>query len=215
MNNLTPEDQEKMRNICFEAINAINEWISFEANFPRKSHPAIQNDIKELEELLPDLYLVALRLVCDILLSCNGPRLKSATDKLTNQILAWELRAAQLKDHRTKWSSRKKVIEEILSADDHVSKVLKWIKKKDDPEPALKEIKNQVTSKDRYQNYAQWFLDRPEFKDWSERFYSTETRVESKRLIWINGPYGTGKTTIVFVSGPYFRIRSNSYLVIV
>ena len=60
-----------MRNILFESVIAINEWISFESNFQKKGHDAIQDEVKELERLLTGQYLQALRLLCDILLSRN------------------------------------------------------------------------------------------------------------------------------------------------
>lgn len=67
-----------MRNVLFESVIAINEWISFESNFQRKSHEAIQDEVKELEGLLIGQYLQALRLLCDILLSWKGSRMKRA-----------------------------------------------------------------------------------------------------------------------------------------
>ena len=67
-----------MRNIVFESVIAINEWISFESNFQKTSHDAIQDGIKELEILLTGQYLQALRLLCDILLSQNGSWAKHA-----------------------------------------------------------------------------------------------------------------------------------------
>jgi hypothetical protein len=67
-----------MRNILFESVIAINEWISFESNFLKKSHPIVENEVKELEGLLTDYYLEALQLLCDILLSLNGSLTKRA-----------------------------------------------------------------------------------------------------------------------------------------
>lgn len=67
-----------MRKMVFESVIAINEWISFESNFQKKSHDAIQDEIKELEVLLTGQYLQALRLLCDILLSQNGSWTKRA-----------------------------------------------------------------------------------------------------------------------------------------
>ena len=67
-----------MRNIVFESVIAINEWISFESNFQMKSNDAIQDEVKELERLLTGQYLQALRLICDILLSQEGSWTKRA-----------------------------------------------------------------------------------------------------------------------------------------
>lgn len=68
---MTPEDRNKTVDVLFESINAINEWISFETNFPQKNHPAIKDDVTQLENMLPDLYLRALKLVTSIHLSLN------------------------------------------------------------------------------------------------------------------------------------------------
>jgi hypothetical protein len=56
-----PEYINKSLDIYFEAINAINEWTSFETNFVRK--PAIQEEIVRLEEGLPELHINALHLI--------------------------------------------------------------------------------------------------------------------------------------------------------
>jgi hypothetical protein len=130
----------------------------------------------------------------------------NAADRITNEPLKWEEQLNKLKECRSNWSSRKKIMEETLAAEKNVSDVLKWIKKESDPEQALKEIESRVTSKGEYQSCAQWFLDGPQFKDWSKRIYSQVNPRESKRVIWIRGPYGTGKSTIVFVKYPSYEL---------
>ena len=79
-------------------------------------------------------------------------------------------------------------MEDKFSAEENVAKVLTWINKDDDPEQALKEFRNQVTSDGRYENHAQRFLDGSEFKDWSKSFYRLDGPNKSKRVIWISGP---------------------------
>ena len=73
---LTLEDQRKIRNMLFESVNAINEWISFETNFFR-SNDVVKQDVQELETLLPDLYTRALQLLCDLLDASEASRLKT------------------------------------------------------------------------------------------------------------------------------------------
>ncbi|KAI9695434.1 MAG: hypothetical protein M1820_008619 [Bogoriella megaspora] len=201
LNSMTPEDRDKSLDVLFESINAINEWISFESNFPQKSHPAIKDGIREIEESLPDLYLRALNLVSSIhrTLSVDGGW-KSRLAKLTNKIMDWERGAAQLKTYRTKFTARKKTLEETLAGDAYVAKVLDWIKEEDDPEPGLKDIRLKSTSGGRYERPAQWFFDRPEFQAWSNNFQTMKSQhhVDSWRTMWIHGTYGTGKTTLMY-----------------
>ena len=118
---------------------------------------------------------------------------------MTLKILEYDSRLATLKDYKTQWASKKKTMEDKLTLNKAIAEILNWIKQDGDPEKSLREIGNKVTSKERYQNCAQWILSRPEFQDWSKGWYPLEDRRASKRVIWINGPYGTGKTTIVYV----------------
>lgn len=119
---------------------------------------------------------------------------------MTNKILEYDTRLATLKDHKSQWASDKKLIEDKLTLDKAIAEILNWIKQDGDPEKSLREIGVRVTSDGRYQNCAQWILSRPEFQDWSKGWYLLEDRRASKRVLWINGSYGTGKTTIVYVA---------------
>lgn len=94
----------------------------------------------------------------------------------------------------------KKVLEDALSADGEVTNVLKWIKKKDDPEQMLEDIRLKVSPGDRYENCAQWFLDEDKFRGWSKGFRVLDKEYDYKQALWISGGYGTGKTTIMFVT---------------
>jgi hypothetical protein len=101
-------------------------------------------------------------------------------------------------------------MEEKLSADDNVATVLTWIKDPDDTESTLAYIENKISPKGRYTSYAQWFLDASEFKAWSKGFLPLEHENENEnrpqQVSWLNGPYGTGKTTAMFVPYPYLMI---------
>lgn len=106
---------------------------------------------------------------------------------------------SELKSYKTKWSSQKKILDDKIVADDNISKVLDWIKKKDGSELSLDDIREKVTSGGRYKNSAVWFLNGPEFQSWSSNFQRARSRDQSNRVLWIKGGYGTGKTTIMSV----------------
>jgi hypothetical protein len=115
---------------------------------------------------------------------------------LLNDPARWEQEVRTLKSLRSKLSSERKLIDESAAAQDGFKKYLQWIKKDDDPEQSLEEIEEYVNPQ-RYERYAQWFLDSAEFLAWSKAFADPKHCQQSKRVLWINGPYGTGKTTIV------------------
>lgn len=131
----------------------------------------------------------------------------TAAAKFTNEITEWEDHFTELKSRRTPFTNMKKRIEETLFAAANASKVLGWIKKDDDPELGLDDIRLKVTSDGRYENSMQWFFDGAEFQAWSNRLQIMKRQhpTASKRTLWINGTYGTGKTTLVFVTPPAAR----------
>ena len=116
---------------------------------------------------------------------------------MTNKILEYDLRLATLKDYKSRWASKKKLMEETLASEKEIADMLEWLKKKGDPETPLMDIGSKVTSEGRYPSCAQWILRSNEFQDWSRRWFPQERQTSSKRMIWVSGPYGTGKTTIV------------------
>jgi hypothetical protein len=70
---MSEDDKIKILESLSESINAINESISFEANFPYRDNPATINEVDELIKLLPEIYLRALLLVYDIRTKCESP----------------------------------------------------------------------------------------------------------------------------------------------
>ncbi|KAL1595121.1 hypothetical protein SLS60_009808 [Paraconiothyrium brasiliense] len=206
---LSLDDQRKIRNMLFESINAINEWISFETNFVRKT-PLVERNVSELEELLPLL-----------------ERLKAIGDKLTARMTRWQEDMERLKDHRTNWQAKRKALEEALIKHDYTTKFLDWIKNEDDPEESLVALTDRITSEGRHDSAATWFLEDQAYLAWSRDFVvralgeanndesddeeidageidtrkttsgELDTQHRPKCVLWISGTYGTGKTTIV------------------
>ena len=74
----------------------------------------------------------------------------------------------------------------------------KWIKKDGDPEPRLDTIKRRVMPDGRYEDAAHWFLDGLEFRAWCDSFLGLEYSPAAKRVLWLRGTYGTGKTTLLY-----------------
>ena len=95
-------------------------------------------------------------------------------------------------------------MEEKLSRLGDIAKVLDLIKSADGPELSLEALSDRATSEGRHKDSASWILDNQTFKAWSQKFYSLEPSVSttsdvmSKRVLWVSGSYGVGKTTIVY-----------------
>jgi hypothetical protein len=125
-----------------------------------------------------------------------------ATTTFKDHTVIWDERVKDIKRVRATLSRRRKAIEEEDALGDKVAKILEWIKQKDDPEESLSKIENKITSERRSKNYAQCFLDLAEYRTWFEAFHQWEDTttqpevVPLPRVLWINGSYGTGKTTI-------------------
>lgn len=118
--------------------------------------------------------------------------------ELTGKYVAWERDAKEIKRQKDTWTAKKKILEDELSADKNVVEVRKWIKKDGDPEPRLDTIRRRVMPDGRYEDAAHWFLDGPEFRAWCETFLSSEFSPAAKRVLWLRGSYGTGKTTLLY-----------------
>ena len=67
-----------------------------------------------------------------------------------------------------------------------------------DPEPRIDTIRRRVMPDGKYKHAAQWFLDGPEFRAWCDNFLSSDCSPAAKRVLWLRGTYGTGKTTLLY-----------------
>lgn len=110
-----------------------------------------------------------------------------------------------LKRYKALCASQKKLIDDSLSADETNAKILRSIKKEGDPELGLGVVMEMASSKGRYTEYGQWILNTPEFNGWAKTFRHVDSPEEARRAFWIHGSYGTGKSSLVFVSCPQAR----------
>ena len=60
---------------------------------------------------------------------------------------------------------------------------------------------------ERYKDAAQWFLDLPQFDSWCYTFLGPECPPAAKRVLWLQGTYGTGKTTLLYHT--YMALKEN------
>jgi hypothetical protein len=126
-------------------------------------------------------------------------------DKLSARMIKWQEEMEKLKDHRASWSAKRKFLEETLIRHDYTTKFLDWIKNDNDPEESMAALTDRITSEGRHGSAAKWFLGNEAFSSWSKGFTDralgkTHMNIGPKRVLWVSGTYGTGKTTIVLVA---------------
>ena len=143
---------------------------------------------------------VDLHISCLLLCCPNANRRLVA--KLSDEVTSWEAGIKTLKSIRGNLASKKKLIEDKVLEIREINDVLKWIKHDDDREPGQNVIAGRMPSEKQYGDYAQWFLsspDSPEFQAWTEEIKTPKDNQSSKQALWLTGPYGTGKTTVLYV----------------
>ncbi|PVI02512.1 hypothetical protein DM02DRAFT_701681 [Periconia macrospinosa] len=184
------EDYQKIMSVLSEAVFAIVEWVTFERDFVEKSLATVEEDYKELEERLPNVYQLALLILSDIYEKC------SYTHIMLGIITKWEEWAKDLKLQRDDLTLRRKNVEFRIVQDTKLGKILDWVQGPENPEPSLDFIRESVLPDHRYDDTAEWFLNSAEYLEWRRSVLDIDSGQSSKRVLWLCGPYGTGKTTI-------------------
>ncbi|KAI9689730.1 MAG: hypothetical protein M1822_009612 [Bathelium mastoideum] len=149
---------------------------------------------------------------------------RSLWNKMSNEVREWERDSKELGRLKVEWGRKKDDLEEIVAADEHTAEVIKWLAKEDYPDPSPHAIKERVMRHDEYSNGADWFLESDEFTAFCNGFRSsskadrtqdsrgppeepqavshssTQKYLAAKRVLWLHGGYGTGKTTILYLA---------------
>ena len=133
----------------------------------------------------------------------------------------WESNEKGLKLRATKWLKQKKEIEDQIKNDEKIAEVRNWMREETDPEPTLKSLAEKIMPDGCYRGAAQWLTETGEFDSWciwlqeqdisksqapERRDEAPETghlitnhaKFDEKRVLWLRGGYGTGKTTIMY-----------------
>ncbi len=141
--------------------------------------------------------------------------------KMSNEVLEWEGGLKELGRLKSEWAVRKDDIKEFITLDEHTVNVRTWLRKKGYPDPSPSDIRSRVMPVDLYSNGADWFLKGdashafcadfapPDTTDGAsvelsacddQDGNSANTSHDSdmvKRVLWLRGGLGTGKTTVL------------------
>jgi hypothetical protein len=136
---------------------------------------------------------------------------RKAWASLSSKVTYWEAQLKEINRIRTEWLGGKKAVDSILESDKFTKSVLAWIKQKDDQELLLDTIQQRLMPDGRYGDSAQWFLSNDKFLEWCSQSEKADANdmdgIEkdanapkaSKRLFWVRGALGTGKTNVLYV----------------
>ena len=82
------------------------------------------------------------------------------------------------------------------------------MKKEGDPELPLHFIGKTVMSAGRYNCAASWLFENEDFLGWCNPSTIKADHPASKRVLWIKGAFGTGKTTLLYHAYTALRYRT-------
>lgn len=111
----------------------------------------------------------------------------------------WSVHVRDIKRIRTNLTTKKKVIDDMVSAFGADNEVIKWIVPEESSEAVPANLEDQINPEERHNEYAKWFLKSTEFETWFEPIRDRLRDTTSPRVFWIKGFYGTGKTTLLYV----------------
>ena len=139
--------------------------------------------------------------------------------ELSDKMAVWESEQADIKRLVGDWTRIKKTMEEQIKSDKYVTDVRHWVRAEGDSELTLEDFKEKLEPDGKYGDAAEWFLESPEFETWCETFQAAPepndpaeseptddrrfasdavNRNSPKRVLWLRGGYGTGKTTVLY-----------------
>ena len=133
----------------------------------------------------------------------------------------WESNEKRLKLRAAKWSKQKKEIEDQIKDNEKIAEVRNWMREETDPEPTLKSLAEKIMPDGCYRDAAQWLTETGEFVSWctwlqeqdisesqaperrdevpeTGHLISDHAKSDEKRVLWLRGGYGSGKTTIMY-----------------
>lgn len=154
----------------------------------------MNRNVKQIEDGLEHLYLDSLLIVSKIYKDGRSRAGRSKT-ALPSGTQEWDRKHARIELKDTEYEQLRSEAESMLKTRKESIAVLDWIRdRKEDPEPAHQIIKERTGIDDTQSNGGKWFLQTPEFSSW---MHAVSNKGSVKRVFWVKGSMGTGKTTLL------------------
>ncbi|GAW10750.1 hypothetical protein ANO14919_000850 [Xylariales sp. No.14919] len=194
-----PSTRDKAMNIMLKLKGLINKWNNSEVDLQGLKgwfSGADENlkKIDRIEENLEILYLECLKLISYIYRSgkTRGGRVGAS---LVSEPTEWEQMYQKLNHINTECSEWKDQAELAVKRKEANITILDKIRiRNEDPEPGHQSVKERTGIDDPKSNAGEWFLETEEFSSWLDGIPHGKTE---KRLFWLKGAMGTGKTTLI------------------
>ncbi|KAK6343699.1 hypothetical protein TWF730_011289 [Orbilia blumenaviensis] len=173
----------------------------------RESGSGVIQDIMETE--LDTLYSRGLFLISSIYLA-GKTKLDAAVAHLIAGPAEWDLKYSELNTISSVCTEQKNKVETELKRQDEAIKVLDWIRNRsEDPEIEHKALRDELGIDGSGSSVAKWLCEAPSFSDWISGIRGFSTREEQatnrKRVFWLKGSVGTGKTTLIYQTVSHFQ----------
>ncbi|KAI0423865.1 hypothetical protein F5Y09DRAFT_173588 [Xylaria sp. FL1042] len=194
-----PSARDKAMNVMLKVKIIIDKWTNAEIDL-RGLRGQIFRDDKNLEKIdqiernLEALYLGCLKLISSVY-KAGKTRSGRATSSLISEPAEWEQAYQKLDDRNSECSEWKNQVELAVKRNESNVAILNQIRiRSEDPEPGHQSVKERTGVNDPTSIAGKWFLEIDEFNSWVGEIRHGGT---GKRLFWLKGSMGTGKTTLI------------------
>ncbi|KAI1131123.1 ankyrin repeat-containing domain protein [Nemania abortiva] len=155
-----------------------------------------------VEKDLEELYIKCLELIYTVYESGKN-RLGRAVAALPQTPAQWKHLQDDLNNKDKDCSDRKRKVELVVKRREDNIKILDFIRiRGEDPEPSHQSILERTGVDISESTAGDWFVKTPEFTSWIGSLSNGET---TKRLFWLKGSMGTGKTTLMCRAMSHFE----------
>ncbi|KAI0912724.1 hypothetical protein F4823DRAFT_559659 [Ustulina deusta] len=194
-----PSARDKAMNIMLKVKGLIDKWADGEIDLQglkgRFSEPDHNLEkIDRIEKHLEVLYLGCLKLISSIYKSGKTKRSRAASS-LISEPTEWDQAYEKLNDKNSECSEWKNQVESEVRRNNADIAILDRIRiRSEDPEPEHQSVKERTGVNNPESIAGNWFLETDDFNSWLGGIRHGETE---KRLFWLKGSMGTGKTTLL------------------
>ncbi|KAF2968890.1 hypothetical protein GQX73_g4697 [Xylaria multiplex] len=172
----------------------INKWVDYEADLSQMKRSHTLDITKLIDKELRELYPAGLNLIASILDDFKTKGAHARAVILENSKL-WDEKSKVLGRHDSKCVEFRRRLDEELKKKGENMEILKWIKNSnEDPEPTHETVKERTGLSVAEIKAGEWLLDIPQFKTWVDGIVEGKNE---KRVLWLKGVMGTGKTTLM------------------